>query len=57
MILACAAHAHNFGMTGTDKCASADSKELKKSSDCARHYLNWCDIYEVAKMVHGNWSL
>ena len=37
-------------------CASVDSEELKKSSDCARHFLNQCDIYEVAKMVHSNRS-
>ena len=25
-------------------------------SDCARHFLNRCDIYKVVKLVHGNLS-
>ena len=23
-------------------------------SDCTRYFLNWCDIYLVSKVVHGN---
>ena len=26
------------------------------TSDSARHFSNWCDIYKVAKVVHGNQS-
>ena len=25
-------------------------------SDCARHCSNWCDVYKVTKVVHGNQS-
>ena len=27
------------------------------SSDSTRHFSNWCDIYKVVKLVHGNWSI
>ena len=30
--------------------------ELGILSDCARHFLNHCGSYKVAKMVHGNRS-
>ena len=30
-------------------------KSSRNVSDRTRHFSNWCDVYEEAEVVHGNW--
>ena len=44
------------GVTSLVVTVQTNTAAVTTTSDCARHFSNWCDICKEANVVYGNWS-